>query len=104
MKGTIDPLHPHPWAGTRRLGKEEVLSHELYNLGHLYEATRAYYQATRKRQLLDVALRTANLLDNTFGPGKQTIWPGHEIAEMGLVKLYRSSSESRNPNPAKFLL
>jgi hypothetical protein len=101
---TIDPLHPHPWAGTRRWEKEEVLSHELYNLGHLYEAAVAYYQATGKRQLLDVALRTANLLDSTFGPGKQTIWPGHQIAEMGLVKLYRTSGESRYLNLAKFLL
>ena len=101
---TIDPLHPHPWAGTKRWEKEEVLSHELYNLGHLYEAAVAYYQATGKRQLLDVALRTANLLDSTFGPGKQTIWPGHQIAEMGLVKLYRTSGESRYLNLAKFLL
>jgi DUF1680 family protein len=101
---TIDPLHPHPWAGTKRWEKEEVLSHELYNLGHLYEAAVAYYQATGKRQLLDIALRTANLLDSTFGPGKQTIWPGHQIAEMGLVKLYRTSGESRYLNLAKFLL
>jgi DUF1680 family protein len=101
---TIDPLHPHPWAGTKRWEKEEVLSHELYNLGHLYEAAVAYYQATGKRQLLDVALRTADLLDSTFGPGRQTIWPGHQIAEMGLVKLYRTSGESRYLNLAKFLL
>ena len=101
---TIDPLHPHPWAGTKRWEKEEVLSHELYNLGHLYEAAVAYYQATGKRQLLDVALRTADLLDSTFGPGKQTIWPGHQIAEMGLVKLYRTSGDSRYLNLAKFLL
>ena len=101
---TIDPVHPHPWAGTRRWEKEEVLSHELYNLGHLYEAAVAYYQATGKRQLLDIALRTANLLDYTFGPGKQVIWPGHQIAEMGLVKLYRTGGESRYLNLAKFLL
>ncbi len=101
---TIDPLHPHPWSGTRRWEKEEVLSHELYNLGHLYEAAVAYYQATGKRQLLDIALRTADLLDGTFGPGKQVIWPGHQIAEMGLVKLYRVSGDSRYLNLAKFLL
>jgi uncharacterized protein len=101
---TIDPVHPHPWAGAHRWEKEEVLSHELYNLGHLYEAAVAYYQATGKRQLLDIALRTANLLDSTFGPGKQVIWPGHQIAEMGLVKLYRTSGDIRYLNLAKFLL
>ena len=68
---------------------EEILSHELYNLGHLYEAAVAHYQATGKRTLLDVALKSADLLVATFGPGKRAIYPGHQIVEMGLVKLYR---------------
>jgi DUF1680 family protein len=84
---TSDPENPHPWAGKERWVKEKVNSHELYDLGHLYEAAVAHYQATGKRTLLDVALRTADLLDRTFGPGKQSIWPGHQITEMGLVKL-----------------
>jgi uncharacterized protein len=89
---TIDPLNPHAWAGEQRWVLESVNSHELYDLGHLYEAAAAHYLATRKRNLLDVALRTANLLVNKFGPGKQAIWPGHQITEMGLVKLYRSQA------------
>ena len=101
---TIDPLHPHPWAGPKRWVFESVDSHELYNLGHLYEAAVAHYQATGKRTLLDIALRTADLLDATFGPGKQEIWPGHEITEMGLEKLYRFSGDVRNLRLAKFLL
>jgi DUF1680 family protein len=71
---TIDPISPHKWSGQKRWELEEVDSHELYDLGHLYEAAVAYYQATGKRTLLDVALRTADLLDRTFGPGKQSIW------------------------------
>ena len=59
---TIDPLHPHPWSGNERWVLEGVNSHELYDLGHLYEAAAAHYQATGKRTLLDIALRTANLL------------------------------------------
>src|SRR5688572_16178421 len=35
---TIDPLHPHAWAGKERWEKEREMSHELYNSGHLYEA------------------------------------------------------------------
>ena len=66
---TIDPQHPHRWAGTKRWELEKVDSHELYNLGHLYEAAVAHYQATGKRSLLDIALKTADLLDRTFGPG-----------------------------------
>src|SRR5687768_14620342 len=101
---TIDPANPHRWAGKERWVLEKVDSHELYNLGHLYEAAVAHYQATGKRTLLDVALRTADLLDRTFGPGKQSIWPGHEITEMGLVKLYRVTGDARYLTLARFLI
>jgi DUF1680 family protein len=101
---TIDPAHPHPWSGTQRWILEGVNSHELYDLGHLYEAAVAHYQATGKRTLLDIALRTADLLDQTFGPGKQSIWPGHQIIEMGLAKLYRQTGDERYLNLAKFML
>lgn len=101
---TINPENPHRWAGKTRWELEKVDSHELYNLGHLYEAAVAYYQATGKRTLLDVALRTADLLDRTFGPGKESIWPGHQITEMGLVKLYRVTGDQRYLNLARFLL
>ncbi|HXI91315.1 MAG TPA: glycoside hydrolase family 127 protein [Blastocatellia bacterium] len=101
---TINPEKPHPWAGAARWELEKVDSHELYNLGHLYEAAIAYYQATGKRSLLEIALKTADLLDKTFGPGKQSIWPGHEITEMGLARLYRATGDERYLKLAKFLL
>jgi DUF1680 family protein len=101
---TIDPLNPHRWSGARRWMLEGVNSHELYDLGHLYEAAVAHYQATGKRTLLNIALRTADLLDKTFGPGKQEIWPGHQIVEMGLAKLYRVTGDVRYLNLAKFML
>jgi DUF1680 family protein len=101
---TIDPRHPHEWSGTARWEKEEILSHELYNAGHLYEAAYAHYQATGKRTLLDVALKNADLLVRTFGPGKRKIYPGHQIAEMGLVKLYRVTGKQAYLDLAKFLL
>ena len=101
---TIDPLHPHPWAGGSRWVNETDLSHELYNLGHLYEAAVAHYQATGKRSLLDVAIRTADLLVATFGPDKRTIWPGHQITEMGLAKLYRVTGNEQYLSLAKFML
>src|SRR5262245_55226350 len=99
---TISPKSPHRWAGSNRWELEKVDSHELYNLGHLYEAAVAHYQATGKRTLLDVALKTANLLTRTFGPGKKAIWPGHQITEMGLVKLYRVTGEQKYLDLAKF--
>jgi DUF1680 family protein len=101
---TIDPQHPHEWAGKERWTSEEVLSHELYNAGHLYEAAVAHYQATGKRSLLDIAIKNADLLVRTFGPGKRKIYPGHQIAEMGLVKLYRVTGKKEYLDLAKFLL
>src|SRR5580693_6884878 len=101
---TIDPLHPHPWAGPQRWMLDRELSHELYNLGHLYEAAMAHYQATGKRTLLDIALRSADLLDQTFGPGKMSIWPGHQVVEIGLAKMFLVTGNANYLNLAKFML
>lgn len=101
---TINPAKPHNWAGSKRWELEGVDSHELYNLGHLYEAAVAHYQATGKRSLLDIAIRTADLLVETFGPDKELIWPGHQNTEMGLVKLYRVTGKKSYLDLAKFLL
>ena len=54
--------------------------------------------------MLDVAIKAADLLVATFGPGKRTIWPGHQITEMALVKLYRVTGKEAYLNLAKFLL
>ena len=101
---TIDPLNPHPWSGTERWVKENELSHELYNSGHLFEAAAAHYLATSKRNFLDIALRNADLLVKTFGPGKRHVAPGHEIVEMGLVRLYRITGKKEYLDLAKFFI
>lgn len=79
-------------------------SHELYNAGHLYEAAAAHYQATGKRNLLDIALKNAEMVDKEFGPGRRQEPPGHQVIEMGLVKLYRVTGESKYLDLAKFFL
>ncbi len=101
---TIDPLHPHPWSGLERWVNEHELSHELYNSGHLFEAASAHYQATGKRNFLNIALKNADLLVQTFGPGKLHVAPGHEIVEMGLVKLYRITGKKDYLDLAKFFI
>jgi uncharacterized protein len=101
---TINPEHPHEWSGHERWVKDPDLSHELYNAGHLFEAAAAHYQATGETNLLNVALREANLLCTTFGPDKLHIWPGHQIVEMGLVRLYRVTGDRRYLDLAKFFL
>jgi uncharacterized protein len=101
---TIDAKNPHRWAGSERWVLERDDSHELYNLGHLFEAAVAHHLATGKRTLLDVAIKAADLLVNTFGPGKRTTWPGHQITEMALVKLYRVTGKQAYLDLAKFFL
>lgn len=101
---SIDPNNGHSWMGKERWEKENELSHELYNLGHLYEAATAHYWATKKRNLLDIALKSADLLDKTFGVGKKSVAPGHQVIEIGLVKLYRATGDMRYLNLSKFFI
>lgn len=101
---TIDPLHPHPWSGPERWVKENELSHELYDSGHMFEAASAHYLATGKRNFLNIALKNADLLVNTFGPAKRHVAPGHEIVEMGLVRLYRITGKRDYLDLAKFFI
>jgi DUF1680 family protein len=101
---TIDPANPHKWAGRERWEKERELSHELYNAGHLYEAAVAHYLATKKKNLLNIALKNADLVCSVFGPGKKHVAPGHEIVEMGLIKLYRITGKKTYLNSATFFI
>jgi DUF1680 family protein len=101
---TIDPLHVGPWLGTQRWEKEQENSHELYNAGHMYEGAAAHFMATGKRNFLNIALKNADLLVRTFGPGKRHVAPGHQVVEMGLVKLYRITGKKEYLDLAKFFI
>ena len=103
---TMNPWHPHSWAGEKRWVSEEVLSHELYNLGHMVDAACAHYQATGSRQFLDIAKRYADCVVREVGPrdGQACVVPGHQIAEMALARLYVLTGEKKYLDEAKFLL
>ena len=101
---TIDPSHPHKWAGLQRWEHERELSHELYNAGHLYEAAAAHFQATGKRNLLNIALKNADLVCSVFGQDKKHVAPGHEVIEIGLVKLYRITGKKEYLETAKYFI
>jgi hypothetical protein len=78
--------------------------HELYCAGHLIEAAVAYHEATGKRKLLDVAIRFADHIDATFGPGKKTHPPGHQEIELALMKLYHLTGQQKYMDLAKFFV
>ncbi len=79
-------------------------SHELYNVGHLYEAAVAHYQATGKRALLDVAVKSADLVASVWGPGKLDIPSGHPEIELALVKLYRATGTRAYLDLSRYIL
>lgn len=74
-----------------------IHSHELYNMGHMYEGAVAYYRATGKRKWLDVAEKSAQHINRVFFEGDPNYndgnpmnqAPGHEEIELALVKLYQ---------------
>ena len=101
---TIDKINVNPYFGKERWVKERESSHELYNAGHLYEAAAAHFLATKKTSFLNIALKNADLVCSVFGADKLQVAPGHEIIEMGLVKLYRITGKVAYLNTAKFFI
>lgn len=100
---TIDPANPHEHAGPERWSNL-YMSHELYNLGHMYESATAYYRATGKRDFLDICLKSADLICSVFGENALRDVPGHQEVELGLIKLYRVTGEQKYLDLAKFFL
>ena len=84
-------------------------SHELYNMGHMYEGAVAYYRATGKRKWLDVAEKNAQHINKVFfegdpayNDGKPVMRaPGHQEIELALVKLYQATDNKLYLDMAK---
>lgn len=103
---TMNPKHPHEWSGSERWSEVENLSHEFYNLGHMVEGAVAHYQATGKRNFLNIAIRYADCICRNIGEGagQKRVIPGHQIAEMALVRLYIATGDKKYLEQAKFFL
>lgn len=101
---TINPDKPHIWAGKKRWELVSVLSHELYNMGHLIEAGIAYYQVTGKKRLLNVAIKSADLIYEEFVTGKLERVPGHQEIELALIRLYKITDNKKYLKLVKFFL
>ena len=97
-------LYCNPRIGHKRWVKDSESSHELYNMGLLEEAAVAHYQLTGKRNLLDIAVKNADLILDEVGPGKFETFPGHQEIELALCKLYRLTGDKRYLDQAKYFL
>ncbi|WP_439555031.1 glycoside hydrolase family 127 protein [Dyadobacter sp.] len=101
-----DTTGSYDWiAGPYRYSFENG-SHELYNVGHLYEAAVAHYQATGKKNLLNVAIKNADHLVKTIGPkpGQLVVVPGHEETETALIRLYHATGKKEYLELSKFFI
>ncbi|MBN7576800.1 MULTISPECIES: glycoside hydrolase family 127 protein [Clostridium] len=81
-------------------------NHELYCLGHLIEGAVAYYEATGKDKLLNAIVKYVDYVDTIFGPedGKLHGYPGHEVIELALIKLYKIKKDKKYLNLAKYFI
>ena len=95
--GESEAAGPERWSNLRQ-------GHELYNVGHLYEAAVAYADATGKDDLLAVATKSADFVADTFGPDALVGVPGHQEIEIGLMRLARKTGRSRYAELARFFL
>ncbi|MBQ5518280.1 MAG: glycoside hydrolase family 127 protein [Bacteroidales bacterium] len=102
----MNPWHPHAWVGPERWSEVEGGSHEFYNLGHMIEGAVAHWQATGKRNFLDIAIKYADCVIREIGDGEGQLErvPGHQIAEMALAKLYLATGEKKYLDQAKYFL
>lgn len=80
--------------------------HELYTAGHMLEAAVAYYQATGKDRFLTVMRRNIDYIMTVIGPeeGKLHAYPGHEVLEMALCRLYEVCGEEKYLLFARYLI
>lgn len=72
----------------------------------MIEGAIAHYQATGKRNFLDIAIKYADCMEREIGDaeGKEVKVPGHQIAEMALAKLYLVTGQEKYLNLAKSFL
>lgn len=84
--------------------KDMHRSHELYCMGHMIEAAVEHFQATGKRNYLEIALRAADHLEATFGPDKLHTTSGHQQIELALVKLFHVTADPQHFNLARYFV
>ncbi len=82
----------------------DMEKHEMFSVGQLVEAGIAYYSATGKRLLLDVAEKAVDNMMQIFGVGKRDWISGHEEIEIALIRLYEFTHQQKYIDFAKWLL
>ncbi len=100
--GYLSTAHQLDWPDKR--WRNLSMAHEMYCLGHLIEGAVAHFQATGKRDLLDVAIRATDNAASVFGPGKRKGYCGHEEFELALVALSTATGDPKYRELARWMI
>jgi DUF1680 family protein len=85
----------------RHFAEETTRTCESYSQGHLIESMLAFYEATDRRDCLETAIKTADLLARVRSEGQLEQVSGHPGIELALVKLARTTSDNKYLELAK---
>lgn len=69
--------------------------HELYCLGHLLQAGIAWARTSGRTDLLEIGVRFAELVEDSFPPSGRPPVCGHPEIETALIELYRHTGDTR---------
>lgn len=76
--------------------KHFAFSCELYNMGHLMEASAAFYEVTGKSRFLEAMCRAGDFLCGwAERPENRHVYDGHAEIELGLTRLYQVTGRRR---------
>jgi DUF1680 family protein len=80
--------------------------HEMYNMGHLLTSACVHGRATGKGAFLSVACKLADYLYREYkaDPGRLVNYPWNPSLHMGLVDLYRTTSDPRYLELVKIMI
>ncbi len=96
---TYNQLH---FPGTR--WKNLQIEHELYCHGHFIEAGVSHFEATGRRDLIDLAEKSARLIVREFKDAGPERTSGHEEVEIALLRLYGIAGDVEYLETARNLL
>jgi uncharacterized protein len=78
--------------------------HEMYCAGHLIEAGVALQECLDDQRLLDVAIKFADHIADTFGPDKRHGYCGHQEIELALIKLADATGDEKYRSLARWMV
>ena len=105
--GYLNTYYVGDRSSRRMLPKTQEMGHELYCIGHLLQASIAWYRANGDATLLNAGIRFVdNFLLPNYGPApdQKPIIAGHPEIEMSLIELYRTTGNRRYLELAGYIL